>query len=88
MLLLSVNVHFPLQANSSRIVTKIRWVVESVNSRVKQWKYHANIVPNTQIPHIGDYIRMICAICNKYKRLLNVGNAEDDRTLAAKMKVF
>ncbi|XP_069130365.1 uncharacterized protein [Argopecten irradians] len=79
--------HSSEEANTSRLVTKIRWVVESVNSRIKQWKYLANIVPNTQIPYIGDYVRLICAICNKYKGPLSAGNPDDDQILAAKMKV-
>jgi len=77
-----------LQANSSRMVTKIRWIVESVNGRIKQWKYFQNIVPNTQIPFIRDYLRLVAALCNKYLTALNTGRSEDDQILAAKMKVI
>ena len=37
-------------------VTKVRWVVESVNGRVKQWRALSNVMPNSQIPFIGDYV--------------------------------
>jgi hypothetical protein len=37
------------ESNSSRLVTKIRWVVESVNGKLKCWKYLANIIPNTTL---------------------------------------
>ncbi|CAG2194291.1 unnamed protein product [Mytilus edulis] len=75
-------------ANSSRLITKIRWVVESVNGRLKLWRYLANIVPNTQIPHIGDDIKLVAAICNQYKPPLNSGNQEEDQLLAAKMNML
>ncbi|XP_061190072.1 uncharacterized protein LOC133197912 [Saccostrea echinata] len=53
--------------NSSRLITKIRWVVESVNARIKTWRYLARQLPNSQIPHVGEYVRIISAICNKYR---------------------
>ena len=31
--------HSDLEANESRLVTKVRWVVESVNGLIKQWNY-------------------------------------------------
>jgi len=45
--------HTVEESNSSRLVTKIRWVVESVNGKLNCWKYLANIIPNSQIPYIG-----------------------------------
>ncbi|XP_033729800.1 uncharacterized protein LOC117318996 [Pecten maximus] len=76
------------EANSSRLVTKIRWIVESVNGRIKQWKFLQNIVPNNQIPYIGDYVQLICALCNRYLTPLNRGDSEEDQLLGAKMKVL
>jgi hypothetical protein len=52
------------QSNTSRLVTKIRWVVESANGRLISWKYFDKVLPNSQIPFIGDYIQIICSICN------------------------
>ncbi|XP_052099022.1 uncharacterized protein LOC127733747 [Mytilus californianus] len=76
------------EANASRLVTKIRWVVESVNGRLKQWKYLQNVVPNIQIPYIGDNVKLIGAICNKYKPPLSTGEKDNDQILAAKMRVL
>ncbi|XP_069109614.1 uncharacterized protein [Argopecten irradians] len=76
------------EANSSRLITKIRWIVESVNGRLKQWKYLQNIVPNSQIPAIGDYLRLVAALCNRYRTPLNTGSTEEDQRVAAKMKVL
>ena len=36
-------------ANTTRLLTKIRWIVESVNSRLKRWKYFAATVHNRSL---------------------------------------
>lgn len=40
------------QSNLSRLVTKIRWVVESANARLKSWKFFDKVLPNSLIPYI------------------------------------
>ncbi|XP_052792092.1 uncharacterized protein LOC128226248 [Mya arenaria] len=74
-------------ANHSRLVTKIRWVVESANGRLKNWKYLeiSRVIPNSQIPYAGDYTRIVAAICNKYRSPLIAGNDEDDLLTAARL---
>ncbi|XP_053388533.1 uncharacterized protein LOC128551660 [Mercenaria mercenaria] len=59
--------HTTEDANESRLVTKIRWVVESANARIKQWQILNNVLPTSQLPYLTDYVRIICAICNKFK---------------------
>ncbi|XP_062622155.1 uncharacterized protein LOC134283681 [Saccostrea cucullata] len=54
-------------SNLSRVVTKVRWIVEATNGRLKQWQYLAKTLPNSQIPFIGDYVRIVAALCNKYR---------------------
>ena len=44
--------HSVQEANESRFVTKIRWVVEAINDVIKTWKHFDNIVLNTNIPKI------------------------------------
>ena len=66
------------EANETRLVTKVRWVVESANGRIKQWKALSNVMPNSQIPYIGDYVRIICATCNAFKPPLFQTSEEDD----------
>ncbi|XP_062614064.1 uncharacterized protein LOC134275789 [Saccostrea cucullata] len=73
------------EANSSRLVTKVRWVVESANARIKRWRYLDHVSPTNQVPFVGDYIRIICAISNKYFPPLSTAQ-EDDMAVAAKMK--
>ncbi|XP_062603051.1 uncharacterized protein LOC134264781 [Saccostrea cucullata] len=72
-------------SNTSRLVTKIRWVVESANSRIKSWKYFEKVIPNTQIPFIADYIQIICGLCNKYLPPLSSGSQEEDEAVGCKM---
>ena len=76
--------HTTLESNSSRFVTKIRWVIESVNGRIKQWKALDQVVPNSQIPWIGDNVRIVCAMCNRYRPSL-VTNTSEDEAIALKM---
>jgi hypothetical protein len=59
--------HSTLNANESRRVTKIRWVVEAANSRLKQFKLLARVISNSQLPQIRSYCRIVAAICNKYR---------------------
>ena len=66
------------EANETRLVTKVRWVVESANGRIKQWKALSNVMPNSVIPYIGDYVRIICATCNAFKPPLLQTSEEDD----------
>jgi len=72
-------------ANESRLVTKIRWVVESVNGLVKQWKMFSQVMPNSQIPFIGDYVRIVAAICNAYRPPRVSATCHDDAIIADRM---
>ena len=59
--------HTTEEANHSKFATKVRWVVESANGRIKRWKALDQVMPNSQIKWIGDYVRIACAICNKFR---------------------
>ncbi|CAC5377200.1 unnamed protein product [Mytilus coruscus] len=72
------------EANASRLVTKVRWVVESANARIKRWKYLSHVLPNKQVPYIGDYVCIVCGISNKYLPPLSPG-CDNEEVLAAKM---
>jgi hypothetical protein len=41
---------------------QIRWVVESANARIKNFKWLDRVLPTNQVPFIGDYVRIVCAI--------------------------
>lgn len=63
---------------------QVRWIVEAANGRIKQWQFLAKTLPNSQIPFIGDYVRIVAALCNKYRPPLSV-SSEEDQEIAAKM---
>ncbi|CAF4165165.1 unnamed protein product [Rotaria sp. Silwood2] len=53
-------------ANYSRCVTKSRWAVESANGKIKQFKYFNEIIQNSAISFVSDYLHIVCAIINAY----------------------
>jgi len=65
------------EANASRCVTKVRWVVEAVNARIKQFKFLANTIPNSSIPYLEQYLSIACAIINKYRPPIKTSTTED-----------
>ena len=55
------------QANQSRRVTKVRWVVEAVIGRLKtQFRLMHHILQNTDIRSKNFELKICCAILNKY----------------------
>ena len=53
-------------ANRNIFVTKIRWIVESVNGKIKQFEFFGRVIPNSSLPYIHDYLPIVCAIINAY----------------------
>ncbi|XP_045173214.2 uncharacterized protein LOC123534842 [Mercenaria mercenaria] len=56
------------EANQNRLITKVRWVVESANGRLKQFKLLDKVISNNTIPFITDYLQITGALINKYRR--------------------
>jgi hypothetical protein len=50
--------HTTEEANKSRLITKVRWVVESANGRIKQWTFLDKGVPNKLVKYIGDFVKL------------------------------
>lgn len=69
------------EANKTRLVTQVRWVVEAVNGQLKNWRALDKVILNTQIPYIGDYVRIICVILNAFHHT-RIKNTEDDEIIA------
>ena len=64
----------------------MRWVVEAANARIKRFKYLDKILPSSQVPFIGDYVRIVCAISNKYMQPINpTKDTEEDLLTARRM---
>jgi hypothetical protein len=72
------------EANETRLTTKVRWIVESTNGRVKQWKIFDKVMYNTLIPLIGDYFPVVCARINRFCSTF-VYDTSKDEEIAEKM---
>ena len=73
-----------IEANETRLITKIKWKIESTLGRVKQWRFFNNVVPRTMIEKIGDYFRIICAMINCYRPVL-ITNSVNDPEIGEKL---
>eukprot|EP00732_Lithocolla_globosa_P004325 Lithocolla_globosa_v1_NODE_3946_length_1545_cov_8.134228.p1 type:complete len:267 gc:universal NODE_3946_length_1545_cov_8.134228:592-1392(+) len=71
-------------ANYSRLVTKVRWVVEAYHARIKQWRYLANRQPNYHIAREEKIVKILSAACNAYKPPL-CQDKPGDRKMAERM---
>lgn len=69
--------HSTEEANVSRLITRVLWVVESANGRIKQWKFLAKTVPNTLVPAVGDFVRIVCSLCNAFRDPLTPVNDQN-----------
>jgi DDE superfamily endonuclease len=65
-------------ANRSRFVTKIRWVVESVNVRLKRFKWFSQTIQNTSAPSIPDFLAIVAALNNCFHVPLVKSTSDDD----------
>ena len=45
---------------------QVRWVVESANARIKKLEIFIQDTTDKSYPYIGDYVRIVSAITNKY----------------------
>ena len=76
-----------LEANRSRFISKIRWVVESANGRVKHFKWLNHTIQNTTIPQIRDYLQIACALINAY-RAPAISSFSNHDQIATKMLAY
>lgn len=69
------------ESNESRLVTKIRFVVESQNGRIKnKFKFFRDVVPNKYIDNsdaLWDFFLVACSILNAFCPPLKQDTAED-----------
>lgn len=72
------------EGNESRLVTKIRWAVESINARLKTWKFFDRVICNKDIPQLKKYIDIVVAICNCFRLSVQLSR-EVDCHIAQKM---
>ena len=72
------------EANDTRMTTKVRWVVEAANGRIKQWRFFDKVIPNTLLPLVRDYFSIICSLINRFSHVY-VSDTSKDNKLAEKI---
>jgi hypothetical protein len=65
------------ESNQSRCITKVRWIVEAVNRRIKEFKYFANTVRNSSLMYLEADLAIACALINRYRPPIATSKPED-----------
>ena len=68
-------------ANRSRFIAKLRWVVEGVNARLKRFKWLSQIIQNSSLPALPDYVAIVAALTNCFHVPLVTASPDDDETV-------
>ena len=76
------------EANQSRCITKVRWVVEAANRRIKQFKYFANTIQNSSLIYLESDLSIACALINRYQRPMTTSKPEDAEISQKIMKLL
>ena len=71
-------------ANQSRFVTKVRWVIESENGRIKQWRIFDKVLLNSLLETADDLLAIVFVLQNCYGTPL-VQAVSKDKEVAKKM---
>ncbi|CAF4604568.1 unnamed protein product [Didymodactylos carnosus] len=72
-------------ANETRFVTKIRWMIESANGRIKQWRLFDKVLPNSLLKTVGDLVAIVRALLNCYGAPF-IQDFSKDKLLGKKMR--
>ncbi len=65
------------EANKSRCITKVHWVVEAANRRIKQFKYFANTIQNSSLGYLESDLSIVCALINRFQPPIATSKPED-----------
>lgn len=64
-------------------MTKVRWVVESAKGRIQHWKLLDKVISNHYVSSVGDFVRIVCFLCNHFRPPL--ANHDPEENIAKKM---
>lgn len=65
------------ESNQSRCITKVRWIVEAVNRRIKEFKYFANTIQNSSLMYLQADLANVCALINRYQASIVTSKPQD-----------
>ncbi|CAF2249795.1 unnamed protein product, partial [Rotaria magnacalcarata] len=66
------------EAIEPRCITKVRWIVEAANGRLKQFKYFANAIQNSSLVYLESDMSIACALMNHYQPPMTRFKLEDE----------
>lgn len=70
------------EANDSRFVTKLRWVVEAVHGILgKKYRLLHHQLDNKLLPKVGEYCKIACFLNNRFGKRLNCDGELEDAIL-------
>ena len=72
------------EINRTRLITEVRWVMESADSCIKQWRFFQNVVPNTMIEKISNNFEIVRALINCHRSVF-VKDTSRDKEIADKI---
>ena len=55
------------EANSSCLVTKVRWVVEAYHGRMKKFRFFDEVIDHSFVPALGSLNRIVTAALNAFR---------------------
>lgn len=65
------------ESNQSRCITKVRWIIEAVNRRIKEFKYFANTIQDSSLMYLQADLSNVCALINRYRPPIATSKPED-----------
>jgi hypothetical protein len=65
-------------ANQSRFTTQLRWVVESVNARLKRFRWFSQTTQNSALPSVSDFLAILAALVNCFHVLMITPSPDND----------
>lgn len=68
-------------ANRSRFITKLRWVVESVNARLKRFRWFSQTIQNSALPSVSDFVAIVAALVNCFHVPMVTASPDDDNVV-------
>lgn len=68
-------------ANRSRFITKLRWVVESINARLKRFRWFSQTIQNSSLPFVPDFLAIVAALNNCFHVPMVTPSPDDDNVV-------
>jgi succinate-acetate transporter protein len=58
--------------------THIVSILLIVNGKIKQWISFSKAIQNARIPHVGDYLGIVCGLINAYQKTVSIDNVAQE----------